>query len=384
MTSLNSNLDWELAPAPTPAELPDAPALNRLAIERLGGGDPTGALDDFRRAVELDPGYAVAWNNSGLVRQSLGRLAEAIADYDRALAAQPDYPEALANRGRARQALGDLAGALEDFDRALACAAGSFAASVLHNRGALRQAEGDLTGALADFDRALEIDPEHTVTYVNRGTARKEAGDLEGALADFDRALGKLPPHQSAAAYHGRGGVRVLQNDFAGAVTDYDRALAQEPENYCYYISRGNARYHRRDLRGVVDYQSAFRISAEGTAQELVRLLAADVRRGTDAVLDNCAKHLRLSGRDVIACARRGLTLLLLGREAEAAPDFVRFREMAPGMLVYLSRVIDLARAYQNGRTTAKPESPGAALSESLSDAVFARQCIWGSGAEGD
>ncbi len=328
--------------SPSAAPPRDAEGWNQFGIARLGQRDPAGALDAFGEARRRDPGSAEAWNNSGLVRQILGRLTEAVADFDQALALRAAYPEALNNRGRALQGMGDEAGALAEFDRALACAGGPFAASVLHNRGGLRQAMGDPKGALADFDRALEINPDQVGTRLCRATARKEAGDLEGALADVEHALGDLPAEEAAAAYHCRGGIRALQNDFTGAVADYDRALALEPDNVCFYVSRGNARYHLRDRRGVIDYRIAFRLDADGAARELVRALT--ILDAPD-VLRNCDKHLRLNDRDAIAYARRGLTLFLMGREVEAEADFVRSRELVPDMAVCLSWVIDRLRA---------------------------------------
>src|SRR5437879_3530686 len=53
----------------SPSESLDARSLNRRAIARLGQGDPEGALADFCQAVAVDPNFAEAWNNSGLVRQ---------------------------------------------------------------------------------------------------------------------------------------------------------------------------------------------------------------------------------------------------------------------------------------------------------------------------
>jgi tetratricopeptide (TPR) repeat protein len=354
---------------PPPA---DAQELNRRGIARFQDGDVAGALHDFRRAAATQSGYAEAWNNAGLARQMLGELPEAVADFDRALAIRADYPEALNNRGRAHQLLGDATGARVDFERAVACASGSFAATVYYNRGRLRQQQGELAKALADFDHALEIDPGHGAALVARGQARKEAGDLEGALADFDRALGQGPPQGLAAAYHGRGGVRALQNDFKGAVADYDCALALAPRQFHLYISRGNARYHRRDPGALRDYRTAFGLEAEGAARDLVRTLATDARRDAEAVLQNCEKHQRLNDRDVIASARRGLTLVLLGREGEAAPDLARLQRMLPDMQPHLQRLLELARGHRGEIATAqaagKPSGPG----ERLTDTVFA------------
>ncbi len=347
-------LDRVLSPAGRTEEPVNARALNRLGIARFRCGEVAGALEAFQKAARLEPDYAEPWNNSGLLRQMLGRLTEAAADFDRALAVRPDYAEALTNRGRVRQALGDVEGARADFDRALELAAGTpFAASVLHNRGTLRQNGGDVAGALADFDEALRIDPAHTATYLCRGNLRKHTGDLQGALADFERALEQNPAASMAAAYHGRGGVRVLLNDFAGAIADYDRALSLEPGQYHLYISRGNARYHKRDPRGLLDFRTAFRLDADGAARELIRLLRGDARRDAEGVLANCAKHLRINDRDVLAYARRGLTLLLLGRAAEAGPDLARVAEMAPDMQLWLRKLIALAGGASPGDATA-------------------------------
>jgi len=371
MSVLNSH---PASPAAGRAEGPaSAQALNRRGIVRFQSGDVHGALADFRQAALLEPNYAEPWNNSGLLRQTLGQLPQAVADFERALAIRPNYPEALANRGRARQALGDAAGARVDFDRAAELSANTpFAASVLHNRGVLRQHSGDAAGALADFDQALRIDPAHTATYLCRGDLRKAGGDLNGALADFDRALELSAGAGRAAAYHGRGGVRVLRNDFAGAIADYDRALSLEPEQFHLYISRGNARYHKRDPRGVFDFRMAFRLDPDGAAREVLRLLKGDIRCGAQAVLDNCDKHLRIHNRDVLAYARRGLTLLLLGRTAEAAADLARFAEAVPDMQVWLRKLVALA----GGAETALAWTRGSESSPSLgdaADAVFAQ-----------
>jgi tetratricopeptide (TPR) repeat protein len=303
----------------------------------------------------------------------LGHLTEAVADFDRALAIRPDYPEALTNRGRARLALGDRAGAQADFDQALSCAgATGFAAAVLHNRGLLRQERKDLAGALDDFDRALEIDPKHTATYVARGLVRKEIGDLQEALADFDTALEQNPSQGLASIYHGRGGVRVLLNDFLGALADYDRALSLDPDKFHLYISRGNARYHRRDPRAVLDFRTAFRLDAEGAAREVLRIIAVDAKRYPEAVLENCTKHIRINGRDAMAYGRRGLTLLFLGRDAEAESDLARFRELVHDAQPYLQRIIELGREYAS-RTAAAPSAAHRPVSSAnLTDAVFA------------
>jgi tetratricopeptide (TPR) repeat protein len=71
--------------------------------------------------VARQPGNADAWNNRGVALRELGRLDDAIASFSRALAINPGYAGALLNRG---VVLGldrmDYAAAIPDLERAAA------------------------------------------------------------------------------------------------------------------------------------------------------------------------------------------------------------------------------------------------------------------------
>jgi hypothetical protein len=74
----------------------------------------------------------------------------------------------------------------------------------------------------------------------------------------------------------------------------------------------------------------AFRLDARLAAAEIVRVLLQDLGRDAEAVLENCRKHIRINPGDLVAYARRGLTLLLLGREIEAEQDFQQVLRRGP------------------------------------------------------
>jgi Flp pilus assembly protein TadD len=48
------------------------------------------AVREFNRAIELNPRYALAYGNRGLVLLRLGRDAEAEKDFERAVALKPE------------------------------------------------------------------------------------------------------------------------------------------------------------------------------------------------------------------------------------------------------------------------------------------------------
>ena len=47
-------------------------------------------------------------------------------------------------------------------------------------------------------------------------------------------------------------------------------------------------------------------------------------------MLENCRKHIRINPGDLVAYARRGLTLLFLGRDTEAEQDFQQVLRRGP------------------------------------------------------
>jgi tetratricopeptide (TPR) repeat protein len=319
----------------------DAPALLAAGLDLYREGDLPGASETFRAAAEADPSLAEAWNNAGIVRGQLGDAAGSAADFAQAIAARPGYAEARNNLARALQAMDDPS-ALAEFDQALGYAVGDFRAVVLQNRAMLRQELGDLTGAVADLTAALEIVSDRVATLLGRGSARKDAGDLDGALDDFEAALALAHGAERAAALHGRGGVRTLRKDFEGAVADYDLALRIDPRYLAAMISRGHARYHLRDPRALDDYRRAQALDPEGTLRELARFCLDDVARDPEGVLKNCDQHLRINPQDVVARARRGLALAILGRDP--IRDLMQFSVLAPDLVESLNQLLELAR----------------------------------------
>ena len=90
--------------------------------------------------------------------------------------------------------------------------------------------------------------------------------------------------------------------DFAGAIADFDRALALNPDFCVAYISRGNARFHKRDAAGAsADYLRAFRIDPALAVNEVVRILIQNHRQDSAGVLDNARKHIRINPKDFVA-----------------------------------------------------------------------------------
>ncbi|MBI4611042.1 MAG: tetratricopeptide repeat protein [Candidatus Rokubacteria bacterium] len=77
------------------------------------------AVEAYGRVVVIDPTYAAAWNNLGLLHHRMGRYAEARECYRVALEADPACVQAAYNLGSLHEDLGDAAAAAEWYRRSL-------------------------------------------------------------------------------------------------------------------------------------------------------------------------------------------------------------------------------------------------------------------------
>jgi tetratricopeptide (TPR) repeat protein len=76
-------------------------------------GDSKQAMDDYNRAIALNPIYAEAYFFRGVAKSNLGDQRNAIQDCSNAIKLNPKYAEAYYVRGIIKLALGDNLGCMD-------------------------------------------------------------------------------------------------------------------------------------------------------------------------------------------------------------------------------------------------------------------------------
>jgi len=151
----------------------DAARAARHALERLGDdaecrfilgsaaaerGHWDEAIDQYRAALRLEPGYTKVRNNLGIALTRTGRLEEAVAEYRRTLAAEPAHQNARFNLANALARLGRLDEAIANYAEVLRENPGDVDAHYNLARAYARR--GDLAPAAEHYRSLLELDPD--------------------------------------------------------------------------------------------------------------------------------------------------------------------------------------------------------------------------------
>ena len=295
------------------------------------------ALSDFKQALKLNPEYAGAYYNLGLVQFELGQFEASVKSYDQANTFQPNDPWTLINRGFAKQGLGNTPSAKEDFKTAIELDENLSESYIgLSN---ISLGENDLQTALKYADLAVEKHPRNGMALNSRGWVKFKQGKLDDAMKDFDLAIGQAP--KQSIIYNNRGVCYAEQEKYQQAIGNYNQAIKLFPRSAVAYANRGTSYMGtnqfdqaKKDFEKAIEYAPRLTDAVNGYAWFLATCPSDDYRNGDQAIeLANTACELSRwkdwSHLDTLAAAyaEKGdyeKAVEMAKRAAQLAPESVR------------------------------------------------------------
>ncbi|MFN7975249.1 MAG: tetratricopeptide repeat protein [Acidobacteriota bacterium] len=146
------------------------------------------AIDSYQKYLAIDPGNSVVHNSIGLANLVLGRADEAETHFRRAVEINPQFADALNNLGLVLDRKGDRAGAKTQFAACAAITTNITPWTCLYNLGKLQFEDGEYPQAVESFRQAFERRPEVT-TGLGLGMALEKQGRLREACAQFEKCV---------------------------------------------------------------------------------------------------------------------------------------------------------------------------------------------------
>jgi adenylate cyclase len=212
----------------------------------------------FRRAIELDPGYAQA--HAGLADALVGLLLwrlvrpedvldEAIAASKRALELAPDLAEAHVARANTLSLAGESARATAEFERAIELNGELYEAHYYFARHC--HANGQHARALDEFEAAHRVRPDEFQALTLATSSAESLGDPARANEIAARAVGAALAEAEADPENGRArylaaGLQARIGDIEGGRRNIEAAMRLRPDDFgtlynaaCFYAHVG-------------------------------------------------------------------------------------------------------------------------------------------------
>ncbi len=169
----------------------DSGARNNLAVVYFNKGLYTEAIEELKKALEIDPNFTLAKNNLELVLRKSGKYREYLDEMEREVARAPADESKQLELAETFKKMGNNAMAISSYTRVLELNPNSVAA---HNGlGVIYKTIGRYEDSINEFKKAIEISATAPL-YRHLGEAYFNRGAIDLAVTAFKKAL-ELDPN---------------------------------------------------------------------------------------------------------------------------------------------------------------------------------------------
>jgi Tfp pilus assembly protein PilF len=169
---------------------------NNLGVALADDGQYSKAIEQYHKALSINPYYPNAYTNLGFALAKQGKVEESISQFLKALALKPGDPEILSNLGVAFLMQNRPEEAIEYLSEAVAL--NPLLARAHSNLGVALNRQGRTQEAIDHHSIALQLDPDYAEAHNNLGVALANQGRFAEAIEHFSAALKIYPDYENA------------------------------------------------------------------------------------------------------------------------------------------------------------------------------------------
>ena len=186
------------------------------------------AVNLYRRVLEVNPNYAPAHNNLGVLFQQTGEHQKAKDCFEKALDIDPNYIEANNSLADIYSMVGKYLKAKSYYEKTIEINPNHPHAH--NNLGATFNKLGEYQKAKDCFEKAIEISPNHPQAYNSLGVVFQELGKSQEAKTCYEKAIQINPNHFHA--HNNLGTLFLLSKNYKKAEVCYEKALELDSSSF--------------------------------------------------------------------------------------------------------------------------------------------------------
>ena len=252
------------------AEPDNARAFHLLGVvaHQLGRSDAASLVG---RAVVIDPGFAEAHNDRGVILAANGLISDALDCFERAVALVPGYAEARNNLGRGLRSLGRFDEAVAQFELVLKSTPGSALAHF--NLASVLEPAGQQSAAEKHYRSAIAMRPDFVDAHLHLASLLEKMDRLSEALVHAESAVALRP--DSAGARNNLGNILRSMGRRDDAIAQYESALGIDPNFFMAHYNCGVAlRGETRIAEARAHFERAFALKPDFLKAEFAVCMA--------------------------------------------------------------------------------------------------------------
>ncbi len=208
-----------------------------LALAELGQVDK--AALHFRKSLKLEP-KAEIYSDLGFVLDRQGKYEEAVENYDKALALDPNCASAHFNLAVSLLRRDELDESAAHYKEALRVKPN---AATHNGLGFVLSRQGKLDDAVVQFREAIRTDPSYMASYNNLAGSLLKQGKLEEAESYYRTSLTENP----SASLHNNLGIVLMKLDrLDEAAEQFRKAVAMDPDHTTAHNNLATVRKRQR------------------------------------------------------------------------------------------------------------------------------------------
>jgi serine/threonine protein kinase/tetratricopeptide (TPR) repeat protein len=225
----------------------------------------TYAIELFKKAIELDPNYAIAYADLAkayILKEALGSsptlMDSAFITSQRSLALDSECSEAYCSMGMVYRHKGSYSAAIEMFKKSLDLNPNNWMA--VYNLGELKNTSGLFHEALLHLQNAILINPADPYNYKEIAITYKELGNFQEAEYCSKKALELQPDF--ASAYDELASVNLRQEKWADAITYYKEAIQLDSsDQWVHHDLAVTYQNYNKYNEAITEYEKAIKIN---------------------------------------------------------------------------------------------------------------------------